>query len=218
MKYVKKTYLLVMMLCSYLGTINAQDNTNDNSSEKCFNENTHVMNFGVGFGNNNYYTAYRGNGYHYKSSPAFSFSYEQAFRKKLGPGFLGLGAYLGYQGASSTYNYHWDKNGYDNNYYYKNSWNNFMVAARGAYHFDFLNSKRAEVYFGALAGLRIQSYQYETNNPDPYAVNYSVNSGRVFPTFSVFAGARWYFVKNVALFAEAGYGISYLTGGLSIKF
>lgn len=213
-KYPTKKYLLLMMLCACLGTANAQEST----SEKCFNENSHVMNFGVGLANNNYYTAYRGSGYNYKSSPAFSFSYEQALRKKLGPGFLGLGAYLGYQGASSTYNYHWDKNGYNNYYYYKNNWNNFMVAARGAYHFDFLNSKRAEVYFGALAGLRIQSYRYETNNPDPYAVNYSVSSGRVFPTFSVFAGARWYFVKNVALFAEAGYGISYLTGGLTIKF
>ncbi len=211
---------MMIMLLSCFGIATAQETNNSpGNGEKCFNENTHVINLGAGFGNNSYYTAYRGSGYNYKSSPAFSFSYEQAFRKKLGPGFLGLGAYLGYQGASATYNYHWNKNGYDNNYYYKNSWNNFMVAARGAYHFDFLNSKRAEVYFGALAGLRIQSYRYETNNPDPYAVNYSVNSGgRVFPTFSVFAGARWYFVKNVALFAEAGYGISYLTGGLSFKF
>jgi hypothetical protein len=40
----------------------------------------------------------------------------------------------------------------------------------------------------------------------------------VYPAYTVFGGARWYFVKNIALFGEAGYGISYLTGGFSFKF
>ena len=93
-----------------------------------------------------------------------------------------------------------------------------MVAARGAYHFDVLNSKNAELYVGAIVGVRIQTYHYDTNNPDPNADNYRLSSGSVYPTYSVFAGARWYFAKKVALFGEVGYGISYLTGGFSFKF
>ncbi len=192
--------------------------TNSESGEKCFDGSTNIINLGVGLGSGNYYSAYSGRGYSYHSSPAFSFSYEHAIPKKLGPGYLGLGLYLGYQNAYSTYNYYWNKNGYNNNYYYKNSWSNFLVAVRGVYHADALNFEKGELYFGGLAGLRFQNYHYETNNPDPYADNYYVNSGNVFPTFSVFVGGRYYLTKNIGLFAEVGYGISYLTGGLSFKF
>ncbi len=93
-----------------------------------------------------------------------------------------------------------------------------MIAARGAYHLDFLNFKKAELYGGALIGLRIETYSYETNNPDPRAFDYRVSRGSVFPTFSVFVGGRWYFAKNIGLFGELGYGISYVTGGISFKF
>ncbi len=190
---------------------------NDEAGPKCFDEKTHIINVGVGFGMN-YYSGYSGRGYAYRSSPAFSASYEQAIPKKLGPGYLGVGAYVGFQTASSTYNYFYDKHGYYNNYYYKNSWNNFMVAARAAYHWDVLNFKKADIYAGVLVGVRIQTYDYTTNNPDPYADNYRLSQGSAYPSFSVFAGARWYFVSKVALFGEFGYGISYVTGGLSFKF
>lgn len=188
------------------------------NGEGCFDANTHILNIGIGFGGGNYYSAYSGFGYSYRVSPAFSLTYEQAYPKKLGPGYLGLGAYLGFQTSSSTYDYFYDNNGYKGNYYYKNSWKDFMIAARGAYHWDVLNSKNAELYAGLLVGLRIQTYNYETNNPDPFGRNYRVNNGSVYPTYSIFVGGRWYFVKNVGLFAEVGYGISYLTGGLSFKF
>jgi hypothetical protein len=197
---------------------NRKEESSTQNDSKCFDENTHIINLGVGFGGARYYSAYRGYGYSYKISPAFSVSYEQAFHKKLGPGYLGLGAYVGYQYASSTYNYLYNKHGYYNNYYYKNSWNNFMLTTRGVYHWDVLNFKNAEVYAGVLAGIRIQTTSYETNNPDPYADNYYSNTGNVFPAFSIFAGARWYFVSKVALFGEVGYGISYVNGGVSFKF
>src|SRR5437868_6171868 len=62
---------------------------------KCFNESTKVLNIGIGFFGGNYYS-YRGSGaYVYRTSPAFSISYEQALSKKVGPGYLGLGGYLG---------------------------------------------------------------------------------------------------------------------------
>lgn len=188
------------------------------NGEGCFDANTRILNIGLGFGGGNYYSAYRGFGYSYRVSPAFSLTYEQAYPKKLGPGYLGLGGYFGFQTSSSTYNYFYDNNNYKGNYYYKNSWKDFMIAARGAYHLDILNSKKAELYAGLLVGLRFQTYNYETNNPDPYAYDYRLRNSSVYPTYSIFVGGRWYFAKNVGIFAEVGYGISYLTGGVSFKF
>lgn len=188
----------------------------DDGGEKCFNESTHIINIGVGLGGRSYHTVYGLVGQDYGRTPAFSLTYEQAWPKKLGPGFLGVGAYLGYQREHYYYDYdHWN-NGW-NKYYSRHNWSYYMVAARAAYHWDVLNAKNAEVYAGVLVGLRIATYSYETNDPgknDPY----SYANSSVYPTYSAFAGARWYFVKNFGLFAEVGYGISYLTGGFSIKF
>ena len=181
--------------------------------EKCFEENTHMINLGVGWGRN-YARLYNAVGYSAGTTPAISLTYEQAWPKKLGPGYLGVGAYIGYQHTYYNYNYTYL---FGNNYYYNHSWNYFMIAARGAYHWDVLNSKNAEVFAGVLIGVRFQSYSYETNDPgnnDPY----SFSQSSVWPVYSVFAGARWMFLKNFGLFAEVGYGISYLNGGLSIKF
>ena len=93
-----------------------------------------------------------------------------------------------------------------------------MVAARATYHWDVLNSKNAEVYAGIIAGVRFQTENYETNDPDKNNDPYSYTSSFAYPALSVFAGARWCFAKNVGVFAEAGYGISFGTVGLSIKF
>ncbi len=188
---------------------------NEDGGEKCFDESTHIINLGVGFGNPSYHSVYRGGkGYKYGQTPAFSLTYEQALPKKLGPGYLGLGAYLGFQHEYYEYDYN---NSFNNSYYYHHSWNYYMVAVRGAYHWDVLNSKNAEVYAGVIIGMRFSVHNYTTNDPDnkdPYSYTQSF----AYPAYSVFAGARWYFVKNCGLFAEAGYGISYLNGGFSFKF
>lgn len=235
MKTITKTTLLCLAMLFTFSVTNGQglkgkkkkneeeksekNNKSSDTKEHCFDENTHIINVGAGIGGVSYYSIYRGYGYSYKASPAISLSYEQPFPKKLGPGYLGIGAYFGFQNFNSTYNYYYDDNNVKGYYFNKHAWNNFMIAARGAYHFDILNFKKGEVYAGLLVGLRIQRYKFETNNPDPWAYNYyKYNSGNIYPAYSVFAGARWYFVPNVALFAEAGYGISYITGGFSFKF
>ena len=182
--------------------------------EKCFDESTHIINLGFGFGGVNYYSINTGTGYNYRRTPAISLSYEQPWKKKLGPGYLGIGAYLGFQNARYRYDDVFYGGG---KYYYEHNWNYFMVAARGAYHWDVLNSKNAEVYAGVVIGLRFQTYSYNTNDPDPYT-DYRLSNSAVYPAYSLFAGARWYFAKRVAVFGEVGYGISYLTAGLSFKF
>ena len=195
----------------------AQSGKNSSSANApgahCFDENSKILNLGVGFGGS-YYRYARGHGYSYRRTPAFSLTYEQALKEKVGPGFIGLGAYLGFQSARFRYDDYY-YNG--NQYYYQHRWNYFVVAARGAYHLDVLNVDNAELYFGAIAGLRIQTYRYETNSEDPYRDRYSLGQRNVYPALSLFAGGRWYFKPNMGLFAEIGYGISYLTLGLSFK-
>ncbi|MBL7895313.1 MAG: hypothetical protein JNK50_08490 [Bacteroidia bacterium] len=186
--------------------------------EKCFDEGTHIVNLGFGFGRT-YHAVYKGAGYKSGSTPAISLTYEQAWPQKLGPGYLGVGAYLGHQFSFFRYDYtrYNDNNGAFSTYYSDHKWNYFMLAARAAYHWDVLNSKNAEVYGGVIAGLRFQIHNYSTNDPDKKDP-YNYNNSLVYPAWSVFAGARWYFSKNVGLFAEVGYGVSYLTGGFSFKF
>lgn len=217
----KKIALAFFAMAVILGAeVKAQDskekknseNVFPDSREKCFDENTRIMNLGAGFGGGNYYKGHS-NGYSAKRSPAFSMSYEQSLPKRVGPGYIGIGAYVGFQNAYYHYEYFDDL---DRRYYYEHRYNNTMIAARGAYHWDVLNSKNAEVYAGTIIGVRIQTYHFETDNPNPNH-NYRLNEGAVYPAYSLFAGARWYFVDRVAVFGEAGYGMSYVTGGVSFK-
>lgn len=220
---MKKAILFVVALILLSMITNAKGSGGDGkkpgktngSSGTCFDETTKIVNLGIGFGGFNYYQSGLGGGYVYKSTPAFSFTYEQAYPKKLGPGYLGVGAYLGYKRAQSRYN---DYYYLGDRYYYEHNWNYMVVAARGVYHWDVLNAKNAEVYGGAIVGLRITTYNYKTNSTDPDMGLYRSSNQGVSAAYSLFAGARWYFVPQVALFGEVGYGISYLTGGFSFKF
>jgi hypothetical protein len=215
---MKTTGTLSLLFVLIMFSVQGQKNKSgrNSSGEKCYDENTHIINLGVGFGGAGYYKGGKGGTHIYRNTPAFSLSYEQALKNKLGPGYLGVGAYFGYQ--ASYYRYE-DVYYNGNYYYYQHRWNHILVAARGAYHLDFLNAKNAEVYAGVIVGVRLQTYSYETNNPDPvFAELYRLNEGVIYPSYSLFVGARWYFVPNVAVFGEAGYGISSLTGGVSFKF
>ncbi|MBA3665337.1 MAG: hypothetical protein H0W61_14155 [Bacteroidetes bacterium] len=218
----KKNILLVAFFIAAL-TVSAQKNKNKNASSsapsggKCFDESSKVINIGVGFLGNGYYSYHNNRNYYYHSNPAFNISYEQAIPNKLGPGLLGIGIYLGYQSAYFRY----DKNYYYNNAYYyrQDNYRNTMIALRAAYHLDALTTEKAELYFGLTAGVRISTYSYGTNSPDPdlYVSTYRT----VYPASSLFLGGRYYFTNNIGMFGELGFGYTYynaLTLGLSIKF
>jgi len=218
---MKKIFAIILLMnfsfSSYAGepVNNNRSFFNAGDGEKCYDESSHVINLGVGFGSRTYHSIYRGAGYSYGRTPAFSLTYEQPWPKKLGPGYLGVGAYLGFQHEYYDYDYSY---AFSNSYFYHHKWNYYMVAARATYHWDVLNSKNAEVYAGIIVGVRFQTENYETNDPNKNNDPYNYTSSFAYPAYSVFAGARWYFAKSIGVFAEAGYGISYGTVGLSIKF
>jgi hypothetical protein len=207
--------LAVIVMCS-AAPARAQGKDNSPSTgTQCFDGSTKLINLGIGFGGGNYYNYGNGYGVTYRRSPAFSFMYEQSLPEKLGPGYLGLGAYLGFQSASYRFDNNYYNNGFKNDdYYYRHSWNYFMIAARGAYHADILNWQKGEIYGGLLLGLRLATYKYEDN--DPFN-QYSYTGSSLNLAWSLFAGGRYYFTDKVGAFMELGYGISYLTVGVTIK-
>ncbi len=215
---MKKAILFVVALILLSLITNAQKTTKTASTGgKAFDENTRVINIGIGFAGS-YYNFSRGAGYNYRNSPVLSLSYEQPWSKRLGPGYLGVGAYVNFQSTTYRYENHYWKG--ERNYY-QHSYRNYVAAGRAAYHWDGLNFEHGEVYGGAIIGLRFQTYDYSTNSNDPDIYRYQYDSRLVVrPTASVFAGARWYFSSKVGVFGElsGGYGIPYATGGLSIKF
>lgn len=182
-----------------------------NGEDKCFNESSHIINLGVGIGHANYYRGIAG--IHYSSSPVFSLSYEQPWPKRIGPGYLGVGAYAGFQTELYRYDYFYTYR--YGNYYYEHRWNYITTAARAAYHWDVLNKGKLEAYGGTIIGLRFQLYKYTSN--DPYT-NYKEHKNAVYPAFAVFAGARYYFTKNIAVYSELSFGIAYFNLGVSYKF
>lgn len=112
---------------------------------------------------------------------------------------IGVGAYLGYAGASEKLTILGDVN-----YTY------LIVGARGTYHKEFVEG--IDTYGGVLAGFNMASVSYENNPtgvPEP-------NAGGGF-TYSFFAGARYHFTENLGAFAEVGYGISLITAGITYK-
>jgi hypothetical protein len=188
-------------------------NTAASTGSKCFDESSKIINVGVGFWGSDYYRYGRGGAYSFHSIPALSLSYEQAL-PKLGPGYLGVGAYLGYQKFWWRYDNYYYQN---NRYYYTNNWTYMYIAARAAYHAEALMTDKAELYFGLSLGLRINKYSFETNAPGQDVYYYESHERSIYPAASLFVGGRAYLTPKFALFAELGYGMSWLTGGISIK-
>ncbi len=141
------------------------------------------------------------------STPSFSGFYEYGFTNKIGIGHIGGGAILSMAGADYNYGY-----GVDGNY------RQFLVGPRASYHFDMtdITGDKAwdvvDVYAGVMAGLRFEHYSWEIPYDDKYTKDETT------PITDVFVGIRYAFADHVGVYAEAGYGISYLTVGISFRF
>lgn len=198
-------------LIAVAGETDVLANTAIDEGGKSFDESTHLINVGIGLGHN-YYRSSSG----FTNSfvgPNINVSYEQPWPKRIGPGYLGVGGYISHQRAE------YETKLVNTAYYYDHKWNYMYVGGRAAYHWDVLNAGKAEVYAGTLIGITIRTYTYSTNDPNPNSGIYkSSDTNAALPLVSVFAGARWYFSKRVALFGEAAPGPSFVIGGLTFKF
>lgn len=158
-----------------------------------FAKGTNVINAGIGIGGNFYYGGL-GNS---SQSLGISASYERGIWETGDFGIVSLGGYLGYKGYTS--------NRFDNGNRYK--YNYTIIGARGAFHYIGLNVENLDVYGGVMLSLNIASFDGDFEN------NLSTR-----PSGSIFVGGRWYFTENFGVFAEAGYGVSFLSVGASFRF
>lgn len=159
-----------------------------------FNQGTNVINAGLGFGG-----GFSPGGFSSSAGLGISASYERGIWEVGGPGVISLGGYIGTVGydGNITGNGFFDDDDFD--------WRYYILGFRGAYHFNGLNVENLDVYGGAMLSLNIASYD------GPGDID-------TFPSGTIYVGGRWYFTENFGVFAEAGYGVAFLTLGAAFRF
>ncbi|MDR1644773.1 MAG: hypothetical protein LBS05_02955 [Tannerellaceae bacterium] len=108
-------------------------------------------------------------------------------------GAIGIGAYGGWYHSSIDY---W-------------SYNHYVLGARGAFHYQFVD--KLDTYGGLMLGYNIATASWTGDGE-------SIGSatGSVFD-FSIFVGGRYFFKPKLGVYAELGYGIAYLSAGVTFK-
>jgi hypothetical protein len=164
------------------------------AQESMFNLGDKVVNLGIGIGN----TLYSGT-YYTSGIPPLSLSYEQGIVDEVfEKGVIGIMGYVGY----NSYKYDYLGWGY--------KYSNIIFGAGGLFHYPLVD--KLDTYAGILLGYNIASAkEFGT----PIGWDYNATSGGI--VFSGFVGARYYFTESIAAFAQVGYGIAYLTLGVSFK-
>ncbi|MCB0806505.1 MAG: outer membrane beta-barrel protein [Bacteroidales bacterium] len=194
---MKKVLSLIVVALLFAGVSQAQKFTTE----------SFAANLGLGFGWYDY-------GYGVSSFPAISLSAEKGMWELEDIGVVSIGGSLAYKTAKYDYSYTY------NNVTDEWSWTDFAVAARSALHPDLIDNDKVDLYAGAALGLRFQTFKYT----DAVLVgvwpnyNYEIEERKNNDTdvlFAVFAGGRYYFTDNFGVFAELGYGLGYLTIGIS---
>jgi hypothetical protein len=168
-----------------------------------FEKGTNVVSAGIGLGGNF-------GSYTYGSqTPGISAQYERGIWDVGGPGVISLGGYVGtksykYSGASGGYK--WDQ-----------KWSYTIIGVRSAYHLNKIDNEKFDVYGGLMLSYNILSYKYSDNYGGAGSSYYSGSYGSHMG-FTAYIGGRYLFANNLGAFAELGYGVSYLTLGLALKF
>jgi hypothetical protein len=172
--------------------------TSSDLKAQTFKNGDMVGNLGLGFGWYSY-------GYGVTSLPAISLSLEKGIKDLENIGPLSIGGIVGYKHASYS--------GYIGGDF---GWNDIIIAARGAIHYDLFKVDKLDTYGGVALGVRLESYDYYIYN---LSGNYEkAHTNYTHGLFAIYVGGRYYFSDKFAAFGELGYGLGYLTLGISYKF
>lgn len=175
------------------------------ANAQAFDEGTKHLNVGIGFGSGYYGYSYL-SGSDYSEIPTIFLSYDQGTAIELGPGIIGIGGFLGYSSASASYAYV--------GYSWEYKWTNFVIGARGTYHYP-LDNEKLDVYGGLSLGLWMQSYEY--TNSDPFwggTLDSDDNYTNLY--YAGCVGARYMFTEKLGAFAELGWDIALLKAGVTL--
>lgn len=160
---------------------------------------------------------YNGYGYDRFSMPTLRANLEYGFNH-----FISGGLYAGYN--------HWGWKGedtyFDNNgnlvtYDYRYQKSNLTLGVRATFHiWAFLNKQldlglgveRLDLYAAVMTGARIHT-------TTEHSFDDKSTSRKLNPQFGPTVGAKYYFINNMAVFLEAGYGASsFGLFGITVKF
>lgn len=159
-------------------------------TDTIINQQSIVVQAGVGLG-----------GYGYANGsglPLLNVSFEKGLPQRLGPGYVGVGGYLGYK--TSTYKYGGE---------YRWTYTDVLLAARGAWHPDFAHSEKLDGYVGLAVGVNL--YRFNSTDDDYFdATHTSVLWGG-------YLGGRYMFTDQLGAYGELGYGLGYLNVGIVYK-
>lgn len=144
-------------------------------------------------------------------SPAVTARYEYGLSDKIGIGYIGVGGLLSIAGGkynspimSETVSYEFSQT---------------LIGPRAAYHFDMVDLtgnkdwNKLDLYGGAFLGLKFESAKYT----DPITDKKFKDNNTKLAT-DIFAGIRYAFTPNIGAFGEIGFGVSYLSVGVSFRF
>jgi hypothetical protein len=189
-----KALIFIWLLC-LTGSLSAQP----------FTQGASVINAGIGLG-----SSLGGFGYT-SQTPGLCLSYEYGMWSVAGPGVISLGGYLGYKSFAYRSTYFYQHHFFS----YEQKWQYLILGARSAYHYNGLELDKVDLYGGLMLSFNNLSYRYSDNNPVYDYPAEAYNSGW---SLSLFAGGRYFFTDQIGAYAEAGYGIAYLSIGVAVKF
>jgi hypothetical protein len=115
-------------------------------------------------------------------------------------GFLSAGGYFGIKTFKDILDKKTDE--------YLNTYTYLSFGGRGSFHLlDYKPIKRWDPYLGFMYSLNMRFSNTPTTSNDRFLSN----------NISGFLGSRFYVIKNLAFFIEAGFGINYLNFGLTFN-
>lgn len=166
---------------------------------QAFEKGTNHICIGLGIGGYFTYASYGD----YTSTPTFFASFDHGLVDDVGPGTIGIGAFLGYKSSSYTYDYF--------GYNWKGKWTDLVFGARGTYHIP-LDNDNLDLYGALSLGIYLESYKFTSNDPiDP---SYDTHASNAYYAFSV--GGKYMFSDNFGVFAELGYDVAWIKAGICL--
>lgn len=183
-----KRVLLTLVTALLFFQLSAQDNL--------FVKGDKVLNLGIGLGSIGWGTGYA------NTMLPLSASFEVGILDNVADvGSIGIGGLIGYSG------YKYEAGVWQWKY------TDLIIAARGNFHYPLVD--KLDTYAAVSLGYESITVK-ETGDGTIFPGGYSTLGSGVF--FGVTAGGRYYFSENFAAMAELGYGITWLTLGVALKF
>lgn len=117
---------------------------------------------------------------------------------------LSFGGFFGYASSEDK----WTVSGYETGW----EFTYIIFGARGSYHFtNLVKSKNVDLYFGILLG-------YNYVSAEVIGRDYGYSADGSYLMYGGYLGGRYFFNDTIGVFGEIGYGMGYITVGLTAKF